>query len=180
MTAMVGRRLGSPARAGVVVVLAGGLSGCGTATSPPEPDAPDAAEVPQASVDGPDQGARLVGTWRLARVERYDQTGAPLSHLMHPTIGLAPTLGFVMFDGERMAMVMQEEVDAAGTDGGSASDDVLDAVERYTSYFGPYVVDEARGFVSQQIAGSRPTQAQLLLGLLKCEMLASFSDEVID
>ena len=42
----------------------------------------------------------------------------------------------------------------AGTDSGSASDDVLDAVERYTSYFGPYVVDEARGFVSQRIAGS--------------------------
>ena len=154
MTAMVGRRLGSPARAGVVVVLAGVLGGCGTATSPPEQDAPDVSEVPEAAVDDRDPGARLVGTWRLARVERYDQTGAPLSHLMHPTIGLAPTLGFVMFDGARMALVMQEEVDAVGANSGSASDDVLDAVERYTSYFGPYVVDEARGFVSQQIAGS--------------------------
>lgn len=142
------------ARAVLAAVLAGGLGACGTASSPPEPNVPDAAEAPEASVDDRDQGARLVGTWRLARVERYDQTGAPLSHLMHPTIGLAPTLGFVMFDGERMAMVMQEEVDRAGTDSGSASDDVLDAVERYTSYFGPYVVDEARGFVSQQIAGS--------------------------
>ena len=154
MTARESRRLGFLAGAVVAAVLAGGLGACGTASSPPEPDAPDGAEVPEASVDDLDQRARLVGTWRLARVERYDQTGAPLSHLMHPTIGLAPTLGFVMFDGERMAMVMQEEVDAAGTDSGAASDDVLDAVERYTSYFGPYEVDEARGFVSQQIAGS--------------------------
>ena len=154
MTARESRRLGFLARAAVVAVLAGGVGACGTASSPPEPDAPDGIEVPEAAVDDRDRGARLVGTWRLARVERYDQTGAPLSHLMHPTIGLAPTLGFVMFDGERMAMVMQEETDVAGTDSGSASDDVLDAVERYTSYFGPYVVDEARGFVSQQIAGS--------------------------
>ena len=154
MTARESRRLGFLAGAVAVAVLAGGLGACGTALSPPESDAPDGAEVPEAAVDDRDRGARLVGTWRLARVERYDQTGAPLSHLMHPTIGLAPTLGFVMFDGERMAMVMQEEVDRVGTDSVFASGDVLDAVERYTSYFGPYVVDEARGFVSQQIAGS--------------------------
>ena len=154
MAARESRRLGLLAGAVVVAVLAGGLGACGTASSPPGPDVPDAAEFAEASVDDRDQGARLVGTWRLARVERYDQTGAPLSHLMHPTIGLAPTLGFVMFDGERMAMVMQEVVDAAGADSGSASDDVLDAVEGYTSYFGPYVVDEARGLLSQRIAGS--------------------------
>ena len=154
MAARESRRLGLLAGAVAAAVLAGGLGACGTASSPPEPDLPDAAEVPEASGDDRDRGARLVGTWRLVRVERYDQTGAPLSPLMHPTIGLAPTLGFVMFDGERMAMVMQEEVDRARTDGGSASDDVLDAVERYTSYFGPYEVDEARGIVSQQIAGS--------------------------
>lgn len=154
MTAGESGRLGFLARAVVAAVLAGVLGACEMASSPPGPDAPDVSEAPEASGDDLDSGGRLVGTWRLARVERYDQTGAPLSHLMHPTIGLATTLGFVMFDGERMAMVMQEEVDAAGTDSGSASDDVLDAVERYTSYFGPYVVDEARGFVSQRIAGS--------------------------
>ena len=111
MTARESGRGGFLARAALAAVLAGSLGACGTASSPPEPDGPDAAEVPEVSADDRDQGARLVGTWRLVRVERYDQTGAPLSHLMHPTIGLAPTLGFVMFDGERMAMVMQEEVD---------------------------------------------------------------------
>ena len=60
-----------------------------------------------------------------------------------------------MFDGERMALVMQEEEAAAsGTGGGPPPGDALDAIERYTSYFGPYTVDAARGFVSQQIAGS--------------------------
>ena len=142
--------------AGVVasMTLASVLGACQAPAPGVDPAAHDAAAGSAGTAEPVDPPASFIGTWRLARVERYDQTGAPLSHLMHPTIGLAPTLGFVMFDGERMAMVMQEEVDAAGADSGSASDDVLDAVERYTSYFGPYVVDEARGFVSQRIAGS--------------------------
>ena len=66
---------------------------------------------------------------------------------MHPTIGLAPTLGFVMFDGERMALVMQEEGVESGHGQWRAtrSDGALGAVERYTSYFGPYAVNEAQG-----------------------------------
>ena len=134
-------------------MLAGVLAACQPPVSG-DPDVPDTADSAAASAESVGGPQALVGTWRLARVERYDQTGAPLSHLMHPTIGLAPTLGFVMFDGERMAMVMQEEVDAVGTSGAAASGDAMAAFERYTSYFGPYEADEARGLLSQQIAGS--------------------------
>ena len=154
MTARDTGRLGSRARAVVAAVLAAGLGACETTLSPPEPDASDVREASEAGVDVLDSGERLVGTWRLARVERYDQTGAPLSDLMHPTIGLVPALGFVMFDGERMALVMQEEAAESGTDRGAPSNGALSAVERYTSYFGPYAVNEAQGFVSQQLAGS--------------------------
>ena len=154
MTARDTRRLGSGARAVVAAVLAGGLGACETTSSPPEPDASAGREGSEAAVDVLDSSERLVGTWRLARVERYDETGAPLSDLMHPTIGLAPALGLVMFDGARMALVMQEEAAESGTDSAFPSDDALGAVERYTSHFGPYAVNEAQGFVSQQIAGS--------------------------
>ena len=144
------RFVGCPAAA----MLAGVLTACQPPAPGMDPEAPDASGGSAASAPSADPPATFTGTWRLARVERYDQTGAPLSDLMHPTIGLAPTLGFVMFDGERMALVMQEEGAESGTDSAPRSDDALGAVERYTSYFGPYVVNEAQGFLSQQMIGS--------------------------
>lgn len=142
------------ARAAAIVILAGASGACGgPAPAPADTDAAEAAVTADASAAGVDAGARLAGTWKLARIERLDQTGAPLSDLMHPTIGLAPTLGFLMADGERLALVMQEEA-PAGADGGASPDDAAGAVERYTSYFGPYALDEARGFVAQRLAGS--------------------------
>jgi len=144
------RLFGRPAAA----MLAGVLTACQPAASGMDPEAPDASGGSAASAPSADPPASFIGTWRLARIERYDQAGAPLSDLMHPTIGLAPTLGFVMFDGERMALVMQEEGVESGTDSASRSEDARSAVERYTSYFGPYAVNEAQGFLSQQMIGS--------------------------
>ena len=143
-----------PARVVATLALAGVLGACRAPAPGVDRAAHDAAADSAGSAAPVDPPASFIGTWRLARIERYDQTGAPLSHLMHPTIGLAPTVGFVMFDGERMALVMQEERAAAGLDSGAPPEDARDAVERYTSYFGSYVVNEAQGFVSQQLAGS--------------------------
>ena len=143
-----------PARVVATMALAGALGACQAPAPGADPAAHDAAAGPEGPAELMDPPASFIGTWRLTRTERYDQTGAPLSHLMHPTIGLAPTVGFVMFDGERMALVMQEEVAASGMDGGVPPADARDAVERYTSYFGPYVVDEAQDFLSQQMIGS--------------------------
>ena len=154
MTARESGRLDVLAQAVMVAVLAGVLGACRAPAPGVGPAAHDAAAGSAGSAAPADPPASFIGTWRLARIERYDQAGAPLSHLMHPTIGLAPTVGFVMFDGERMALVMQEERAASGMDSGVPPDDARDAVERYTSYFGPYVVNEAQGFVSQQLAGS--------------------------
>ncbi len=139
-------------------VAAAMLAGVLTACQPPaprvDPAGHDAGAGSAGSAEPVDPPASFIGTWRLARVERYDEAGAPLSALMHPTIGLAPTLGFVMFDGERMALVMQEEPAEADSDSGAPPDDARSAVERYTSYFGPYAVHEAHGFLSQQMIGS--------------------------
>ena len=151
MTTMNDCRL--PARVVATLALAGVLGACRAPAPGVDPAAHDAAAGSAGSAEPVDSPASFIGTWRLARVERYDQTGAPLSRLMHPTIGLAPTVGFVMFDGERMALVMQEEGAESGTDNG-VPPDARDAVERYTSYFGPYVMNEAQGFLSQQMIGS--------------------------
>ena len=134
------------------MALAGVLAACRPPASE-APGAPDASAGPDPSAGAVDASERFIGTWRLARIERYDQTGAPLSHLMHPTIGLAETLGFLMSDGERMGLVMQEE-GASSAGGRPPSDDALAAVERYTAYFGPYTLDGEARYVSHQIAGS--------------------------
>lgn len=143
-----------PARAAAAAILAAGAAACQTPASPPDPDAAGPAGVSGAPAGPVDSPARLTGTWRLARVERYDQAGAPLSDLMHPTIGLAAARGFLMSDGERMALAVQEEEGARNARDDPPSGDALAAVERYTSHFGPYAVDEARGSLSQQVAGS--------------------------
>lgn len=152
MMTMIDRRL--PVRVVAAMTLAGVFGACQQPAPGVDPAAHDAAAGSAESAEPVDPPASFIGTWRLVRVERYDQTGAPLSDLMHPTIGLAPALGFVMFDGERMAFVMQEEGAESGMDSGVLPDDARDAVERYTSYFGPYAVNEAQGFLTQQMVGS--------------------------
>ena len=147
------QRRGRLAHTAAVVALAGVLAACQPPASE-APGAPDASGGPDASMEPVDAAARFVGTWRLARIERYDQTGAPLSELMHPTIGLAETLGFLMSDGERLGLVLQEQEGTTNAPGGPPPDDALAAVERYTAYFGPYSLDQSQGYVSQRIAGS--------------------------
>ena len=116
------------------------VGGCRAA----DPDATAAGDG--AAAEPADPRTRLVGTWRLARTDRYDQRGEPLSHLMHPTVGLAEVLGYLMYDGERVGMILQEIE--------RSPDDILGAVEGYTAYFGTYEVNEAQGYVTHRVAGS--------------------------
>ena len=127
------------ASAAVVAIAASGLSGCGAVDSGMSPDA-------SGSPAAADPRDAFGGTWRLVRTERYDQLGEPLSDLMHPTIGLAEVLGYLMYDGERMGMIVQQADRPA--------DDAQAAVEGYTAYFGTYAVDEAEEYVRHRIAGS--------------------------
>ncbi len=128
------------ASAVVVAMAAPILIGCGAADSGMASDASDTV------AEAADPRDRFVGTWRLVRTERYDQRGDPLSDLMHPTIGLSEVLGYLMCDGERMGMIVQQA--------DRPLDDVQAAVEGYTAYFGTYEVNEAERYVRHRIAGS--------------------------
>ena len=131
------RRVAGAALAAVVAMVA---AGCGTADSGGGPD----ATGPAAETADPRQ--QFTGTWRLSRTERYDQRGDPLSDLVHPAIGLAEVLGYLMYDGERVGLIMQQADRPA--------DDVQSAVEGYEADFGTFVVHEAEGYVTHRIAGS--------------------------
>ena len=130
------------------VALAGVLAGCQGAESalvPAPIDAVAESLVPRAA---------FVGTWTLARVERYDQTGAPLPDFVHAHIGHGERLGYLMSDGERMGIVVQQEGRAPIAGGGPTPDEALAAVDSYTAYFGPFSVKAADGYVSHQVTGS--------------------------
>lgn len=129
-------------------VLAGVVAACQGGEPASAPDAPDA---PDGRAESVDPRAPFIGTWRLARVERYDQSGAPLPDFVHDTIGVGEPLGYLMYDGERMATVVQQENRTPGADD---ADVARAAVEGYTSYFGRYSVNVADGYLAHQVAGS--------------------------
>jgi hypothetical protein len=101
-----------------------------------------------------ESGASFVGTWRLERIERYDQTGARLADFVHPTIGHGTRLGYLMYDEERMAVAVQQEGRAPFAGNVPTPEEALINVREYTAYFGPYSVIEEEGYVSYQVAGS--------------------------
>ena len=135
----------------VGVVLAGGVAACQDAEPAAVPDATDAPGAADARVQPVDPRTQFIGTWRLARVERSDQRGAPLPDFVHDAIGVGESLGYLMYDGERMGTVLQQET---RTPSDGQGDDALAAVESYAAYFGRYSVDEAGGYLSHQVAGS--------------------------
>lgn len=128
----------------------------------------DATAADAGAGAGPvDPDALFIGTWRLARTDRYDQRGEPLSHLMHPTVGLAEVLGYLMYDGERVGMVVQRENAEPEPEAPGASEAALAGLARYTAYFGRYAIDEPDGYVTHGIAGSLDpglTGSEMLLG----------------
>ena len=130
------------------VALAGVVAGC---EGPESVVAPAETDAVARSID---PRASFVGTWTLARVDRYDQTGAPLPASVHPTIGHGERLGYLMSDGERMGIVVQQEGRAPSAGDRPTPDEALAAVESYTTYFGPFSVNTADGYVAQQVTGS--------------------------
>lgn len=138
---------GLPQRAVAVAVVAGLAAAC----RPAGPEGPGTAGAP---AEPEDPRSRFVGTWKLAEVERYDQRGVPLSDLVHSTIGVPGALGLLMYDGERVAVSVQQAGRAASGRDGRTPDEALAAVESYTAHFGPYAVDEAAGYVAHRMVGS--------------------------
>ena len=129
----------------LVAVAASVAAGCGASDSGTA-DPAAVSDSADSAAEAADPRAQFTGTWRLVRTERYDQRGEPLSDLMHPTIGLADVLGYLMYDGARFGRIVQR-ADRPG-------DDAQAAVEGYEAYFGAYGVRAAEGYVRYRIAGS--------------------------
>lgn len=97
---------------------------------------------------------RFVGTWKLVRVERYDAAGELQPPPAPGEFGAGAPLGYLMYDGEQMGVVIQQENRLPYAGDEPTPDEALAALTSYTSYFGPYTVNEAEGYVTHHVIGS--------------------------
>ena len=130
------------------LVLAGVITGCQASESMSSMEATDVLS------DVVDARTLFDGTWKLVRVERYDQRGELLPDFVHQEIGQPGALGYLMYDGERMAAVVQQAGRAESVSDVLTPEEALAAVESYTAYFGAYSIDTEDGYVVNQVLGS--------------------------
>ena len=130
------------------LVLAGVITGCQASESMSSMEATDVLS------DVVDARTLFDGTWKLVRVERYDQRGELLPDFVHQEIGQPGALGYLMYDGERMAAVVQQAGRAESVSDVLTPEEALAAVESYTAYFGAYSIDTEGGYVVNQVLGS--------------------------
>ena len=130
------------------LVLAGVITGCQASESMSSMEATDVLS------DVVDARTLFDGTWKLVRVERYDQRGELLPDFVHQEIGRPGALGYLMYDGERMAAVVQQAERAVSGSDVVTPEEALAAVESYTAYFGSYSIDTEDGYVVNQVLGS--------------------------
>ena len=97
---------------------------------------------------------KFVGTWKLLGVERHDADGNLQPPPEPGTFGAGSPLGYIMYDGEHMAVIIQQEGRLPYAGAEPTPDEALAALTSYTSYFGPYTVNEAEGYVTHHVLGS--------------------------
>lgn len=138
-------------RKSLIAIL--GLALAGTLACGGGPAAGPAAE--DAGMDaGEDPRQMFVGTWKLVRFERYDAGGQLLPPPESGAFGAGAPLGYIMYDGEHMGVVIQQENRKPFAGAQPTGDEAIAAQTSYVSYFGPYTVNEAEGYVTHHVLGS--------------------------
>ena len=112
---------------------------------------------PAAGEGGADAAAdprdQFIGTWKLVGFERYDADGQLLPAEVG-TLGAGAPLGYIMYDGEHMGVIIQREWRRPFAGAEPTGAEAIAAATSYVSYFGPYTVNEAEGYVTHHVLGS--------------------------
>ena len=119
--------------------------GCGPSGPPP------GTESEGAGSNGPVAASlqQFAGAWSLARIERRDADG----ELLSPPI--EDRLGYIMYDTSgHMGVTIMRPDRQPYSEGGPTPDEALTLIGTYTSYFGPFSVNEDEGYVTHHLAGS--------------------------
>lgn len=144
----------------LLIVLCGAALPLAPACAPAPADTLDtSAAVTPAVVAGDtsdtDARQQFAGTWELVRVERYGADGELLPPPAPPGFGAGSPLGYIMYDGDgHMGVVIQQDGREPYAGDRRTPEEALAAVTSYTSYFGPYTVNEAEGYVTHHLEGS--------------------------
>ena len=105
--------------------------------------------VPAADVSPVDPKSRFAGAWSLTRMERRDADG----ELLSPPV--EDLLGYIIYDAAGyMAVTLMRPNREPYSEGGPTAEEALAELGGYTSYFGPFTVNEAEGYVTHHLEGS--------------------------
>ena len=105
--------------------------------------------MPAADVSAVDPQSQFAGAWSLSRIERRDADGELLSP---PT---EDRLGYIIYDAAGyMAVTLMRPDREPYSEGGPTAEEALAELGGFTSYFGPFSVNEAEGYVTHHLEGS--------------------------
>ena len=137
---------------GIVVVFVGSVA-LVVSTACQSTVVPVPAPVADASTESIHD--RFAGNWRLVRTERFDANDEVIPPSA-PTPASEGRLGYLMYDpAGYMGVVIMQGDRQPYAEGGPSADEARAALRTYTSYFGPYTVDEAEGIIIHHVRGSR-------------------------
>lgn len=125
-----------------VIALSWVLIQCG----PADYSASDAATPP---VEGASAQAQFSGAWSLSRIERRDAAG----ELLAPPI--EDRLGYIIYDASGfMGVTIMRPDRKPYSEGGPTAEEALAQHGTYTSYFGPFSVNQDEEHVTHHLEGS--------------------------
>ena len=91
----------------------------------------------------------------MTRVERLDADDRPLPAPDPPAFGAPNGVGFLMYDPAGfMGVVIMQDGRTPYADTRPTADEARMALSSYTSYFGPYTIDETNGVITHHVEGS--------------------------
>jgi len=98
------------------------------------------------SAQAPSARDRMIGTWRLVTYQIHDANGTSRPG--------AYDEGRITYDPSgQMSAQLMNSANKAGSPPATDADRAA-AYRRYLGYYGPFTVDEAKGFVTHHVAGS--------------------------
>ena len=113
------------------------------------PTADIASEAPPSDAFTANLNERFAGAWSLARIERRDAAG----ELLAPPI--EDRLGYIIYDAAGyMGVTLMRSGRQPYSEGGPTAEEALAQIGTYTSYFGPFSVNEDEGYVTHHLEGS--------------------------
>ena len=116
----------------------------------------DPSSLADRSAESASINERFAGTWELVKVERLDVDNQLMPRTEPPGFGRDGTIGYITYDrAGYMGVVIIAPDRQPYSEGGPTPGEARASLASYTSYFGPYTVNEAEDYVTHHLLASR-------------------------